>query len=67
MVDGKPGFGIRTGLTNRYTLFFRESGRSSTGKVLSRMNCRTILRTNIGLELVPSREPIEMLVVEKAQ
>ena len=56
-----------TGLTNRYDFSFRyplfTDNNSETHKQLT----KEALLHQLGLELVPSREPIEMLVVEKVK
>lgn len=55
----------QTGLTNRYNLyadFSKAIQFTSNPKVLNK-----IVREQLGLELVPSRESIEMLVVERAR
>lgn len=66
MVDGKPVLD-RTGLTNRYTFVFpwKVEGRQRESFIKNELQDN--LANQLGLELVPSREPIEMLVVEKAQ
>lgn len=54
----------RTELTNRYDVSLRWT--TSSGKISS-SEFKKLLLDQLGLELVPSREPIEMLVVEKVK
>lgn len=53
----------RTGLNNHFDL----TVRWTTPGIISGDALKTILLDQLGLELVPSREPVEMLVVEKVK
>jgi len=54
----------QTGLTNRYAIDLRWNKRP--GETTADTTKRVVL-DQLGLELVPSREPIEMLIVEKVK
>ncbi len=68
--DEKPLFD-RTGLTNRYDFEFPWMivGRPYSASELAQWKdgLRREILDQLGLELVPSREPVEMLVVEKVK
>jgi uncharacterized protein (TIGR03435 family) len=57
----------RTGLTNAYDLDFTWTTKDLHWARPTRAILDQILSDQLGLELVPSREPIEMLVIEQAK
>ena len=50
----------RTGMHGKYDITLR-------GRMNSRQECERLVADQLGLELVPSREPIKMLVVERVK
>ena len=54
-----------TGLTNQY--YYDLKWNPSGGQQQNQLNLKQALTDQLGLEVVPSREPIEFLVVEKAK
>jgi len=56
-----------TGLTNRYDFSFAWPVQRTPDNEVHNQATKGALFNQLGLELVPSREPIEMLVVEKAK
>ena len=56
----------KTGLTNRYDFAFTWP-KVNTSSNAGKQAIKNALYNQLGLELVPSREPIEMLVVEKVK
>jgi uncharacterized protein (TIGR03435 family) len=60
---GKPVVN-QTGLTEHYDLYFEWN--TASGKT-EKENIQQALLDQLGLELVPTNMPIEMLVVEKVQ
>ena len=57
----------RTGLTNAYDIDLSWNVKDRDWTMPTRPMLDRILSDQLGLELVPSREPIEMLVVEKVK
>ena len=68
-LEGTFGLPIidETGLTNRYDFSVKWPVFQDNDKNKHRQIDKEILRNQLGLELVPGREPIEMLVVKKAK
>jgi uncharacterized protein (TIGR03435 family) len=56
-----------TGITGRYDFTFSWKWNQGLDKADEQERIRQALLDQLGLELVPSREPIEMLVVEKVK
>jgi uncharacterized protein (TIGR03435 family) len=57
-----------TGLTNNFYFSIKPLGRKANGKYLfNEGQLRQVLQDQIGLELVPSRELVEMLVAERVK
>jgi hypothetical protein len=54
----------KTGLTNRYDFSFTFP-KVNTSSAAGKQAIKNALYNQLGLELVPSREPVKMLVVEK--
>ena len=56
-----------TGITGRYDFTFSWKWNQGLDKADEQERIRQALLVQLGLELVPSREPVEMLVVEKVK
>jgi uncharacterized protein (TIGR03435 family) len=56
----------RTGLTGRYDIELRWAG-GNDWKKRDKEAVKPVLADQLGLELVPAREPLEMLIVEKSK
>ncbi|HEY4417843.1 MAG TPA: sigma-70 family RNA polymerase sigma factor [Verrucomicrobiae bacterium] len=58
---------VETGLTNRFDFAFTYPLFPDNDKEKHKQIAKEALLNQLGLELVPSREPVEMLVVEKVK